>query len=287
MPLVVVAAIAAGGAVATGLIAATTVAMMGVGVSIAGRLTKSKELSQIGAGMSLGASVAGIGTSIFGGIDAAAGAGATAAAEAAGEVSQLEGLAGLDSTAGMSGATASLGESAANAGETTGLLGASDSIAQSAGMTDIASAPSTGTGILSAPATPAPLVATPSTGALDPNAVKAPWSPSTGATAADPFGMNTFGSGSIAPPAGTDQGSIAKWWGSLSDNTKQQVLGKAVGGLFDGWTEEQKRALERERLNLEKQKFDTSVSNANSQPKVAFKPFTPPTKGLLTPTPRT
>jgi len=44
MPIVAVAAVAAGAAVATGAIAASTVAMVGLATTVVGKITKSKEL---------------------------------------------------------------------------------------------------------------------------------------------------------------------------------------------------------------------------------------------------
>lgn len=288
MPFMAVAALAAG-AVATGTVAAATLAYVGIAGAVVARVTKSKELAQISAGLSLGAGIAGMAEGLFGGVDAAAGSvsGATAAAEAAGEVSQLEALAGLDSAAGLGGATAGLGDVAASAGETSGLLGASDSIAQSGGLIEpAASSASGGGGLLGATTTPTSLVATPTSasGPLDASAIKAPWTGGAGVTPSDPFGMNTFGTGAITPPAGTDSFSVSKWWGGLSEPMKSKVLqmgGQFAGSLFDGWSAEQKLALERERMNLEKSKFDTSQKNASAQPIVKFQNYTAPTTGLL------
>lgn len=278
MPVLAIAAVAAGAAVATGVIAASTMAMIGLATSVVGKITKSKELSQIGAGMSLGAGVA---SSVFG-TSAAAG---TAEAATANIGSVAESTPGID-------ATASIVDSSSAAG---GIADASNGVGQTAGMLDVSSNAAQGTDLTSAANTAAegstaaprgllsqsmsqPLSATPQSSlAADANSI-------TGGVG------QTIGAGSaILPPAATDSGSIASWWAKQTEPVKSRILqmgAQAAGGMFEGWTAEQKLALEREKMNLEKQRYDTSMSNSSSQPTVRFKPNMPANYGLLTATKR-
>lgn len=269
MPLLVVAAVAAGGAVAAGVVAAATVAYVGIGVSVVGRLTKSKELMQIGSGMSLGAGVASVASSVFG-TSAAAGTAGAATSAVENTISSAD-LAGIDAAAGgVGGAGAAMPSLAidAGAGVTGGLEGAG-AAAEAAGGTG---------GLLSStPQASAPLTATPQA-SLAPSAVQAP-----GAEIANAAGA----SGPIAPPVATDSNSISQWWAKQPEAVKNKILqvgGQAAGGLFDGWSAEQKLALERERLKLQQDKDALQTSNANAQPTVRFKPFSPATGGLLSST---
>lgn len=277
MPFMAVAAVAAGVGVATGVVAATTVAMIGIGATVVGKITKSKELMQIGAGLSLGAGVASVASGIFGGTSAAAG---TAEAATAGIGSAAESIPGIDAAAGLGEAAAGAGETASAldaassiSGNTGGLLGASDTIAQSGGLTDAASAvtgvadvaPAAGRGILNAP-----LAATPSAEFMAANP-----------GFAAPINAVPSASMALTPPP---PGGFAGWWKNLSAPMKDRILqmgAQAAGGMFEGWTAEQKLELERERLNLEKQKQDQSQKNASAQPIVRFQNVAPPTRGIL------
>lgn len=271
MPILAVAAIAAGAAVATGVVAATTVGLVGLATTVVGKVTKSKELLQIGSGMSLGAGIASVASSVFGGATAA-GAGA-AEAGAAGSVENTissADLAGIDSAAGGVG-----GAAAATPG-----LGIEEAVSGAAGATgglgEAAGAKSGGTGGLlgSSPQASFPLSNTPQA-SLSPDAAQVPGSSLAGVPGA---------TGPIAPPPATDANSISQWWSKQPESIKNRILqvgGQAAGGLFEGWSNEQKMALEREKLNLEKQKFNTAQSNASAQPVVRFAPYTPPSGGLL------
>lgn len=263
MPFLAVAAIASGAAVATGVVAASTMAMVGVGLSVVGKITKSKELMQIGGGIGLGAGVASLASSVFGAGEAAANTAGALDSAASGSV---ESLSAAESTS-------SLGDVAESISAASPVSGNIDSL--TAGVEGGATAPTGGGGLLTATAPPAQPVA--SVGPLDPNAAKAPWMTSP-TSATNPYGLDNFGISQIAPPPGTDSGSIAKWWASQPETTKTKILqvgGQAVGGLFDGWTQDQKMALEREKMNL-------TTQNASAQPKVAFQNYTPAkTPGLL------
>lgn len=266
MPVLAVAAVAAGAAVATGVVAASTVAMVGLATSVVGRVTKSKELMQIGSGMSVGAGIASIATSVFGGAEAAAGVAESAGTAGASAGSAAESVAGVSEAAGSLEGAASAIESAAEAG--------SAASAASGGLTSgLGEAATVGTGLLSS--TPQASQALSST----PQASMSP--------GVEGIGGTSFGSGaSVVPPPATDSFSIAKWWAGQSEATKNRILqvgGQAAGGLFEGWSQEQKLAFERERQNLLRDQYNTSKSNANAQPVVAFKPTPSYSGGLLTP----
>lgn len=269
MPFLAVAAVVAGGAVAAGAIAASTVAMIGLGASIVGMVTKSKELSQIGAGMSLGAGVAGIADSVFGGASTAAGtaeAGTSALTSGESAVGSAEGINAAAGSAGAAGTTdATLASTAAGSTEGLSSTGAASPVSGSTG------------GLLNAsPVTEAPLSATPQSSLM----------PGTSNIIGQSAANGAVGASVLTPPVATDSGSIFSWFAKQPESVKNKILqvgGQAAGGLFEGWSAEQKLAVERERLNLEKQKFDTQQSNASAQPRVAFQNYTPPTGGLLNP----
>ena len=89
------------------------------------------------------------------------------------------------------------------------------------------------------------------------------------------------GYGAVTPPADTSSSGIKSWWGNLSPKDKSLYLQTGaglIGGLYQGWTVEQKMAFERERAALAQQ-------NANAQPIVSFQPVanvaTRPIGGLL------
>lgn len=279
MPFLAVAAIVAGGMVATGVVAATTIAMIGIGVSVVGKVTKSKELSQIGAGMSLGAGVAGIAQSVFGGASTVAGT-----AEALAPVAGAENVAPVvDGVSSGAGTAEGAGGAMEAANTTPGMTGGLE------GTGEVASSTGSSGGLLN-PASDANLAlsATPQSSVPLSSTPQASMAPGTQDAIGQAAANGSTGA-SVLPPPATDSGSIVSWFSKQPEAIKNRILqmgGQAVGGLFDGWSAEQKAAIERERLNLEKQKFNTQQSNANAQPKVAFQGYTPPTGGLLNPSKR-
>lgn len=265
MPILAVAAVAVG-AIATTTIAASTVAMVGLATSVVGKVTKSKELMKLGAGLSLGAGVASVASSVFGG-SATLGAAEGAGGAGTGAGGAVEAAPGISESAGSLEGTAGSIESAANVG------GGSTAEGLTSGLGESAEA---GSGGLLSPSTAG-------------QSVGAPAMPGSEAGATAQGALNTAinsGAGALAPPTGTDSFSISKWWSGMSDATKNRLLqmgGQAAGGLFEGWTQEQKLAFEREKANLARDQYNTSMKNASAQPKVAFKPVSPITGGLLTP----
>jgi hypothetical protein len=267
MPIVVVAAIAAGGAVAAGVVAASTVVYAGIAASVVGRVTKSKELSSIGTGMTLGAGIASAASSIFG-AEGATAAGATGAgAGAEGAASGADGLAGAGVDAGA-GTLGGGSEAIAGAVDATGAGTAGLGEAASGGA-DLASgagaADSAGSDGLLNPAAKADALAS---------------APSAAGASVAPFESGFVGTDvALTPPPAT---GIQGWWAKLTPDTKAKLLSGAANSVMAGWDQSQKNAFEREKFNLPQQQYNTSVSNANAQPVVAFAPVK--SAGLLNPT---
>ena len=94
MPAAIIAAVAVG----AGAVAATTVAYIGLGITVAGMVTKNSTLTKIGAQIGLGAGVGAIATSFMGSAASAAASGAGSAASGAAEAA----ASGGSYTAGMS-----------------------------------------------------------------------------------------------------------------------------------------------------------------------------------------
>lgn len=260
MPVVVLGAVAAGAAVSVG-VAVSTVAMVGLGATVVGKITKSKELMQFGSGLGLGAGIASVATSVFGATSAAAGTAEAGSAALENTISSAD-LAGIDAAAG------GIGGSAPGALSISTAWDAPATAIEAAGSTS--GLPSTTGGLLgsssTAPAVPAQQAA------VDVSAPAAAPAPASGVNAP------------VAPPAGTDTNSIKQWWAKQPEGVKNKILqmgGSAVGGLFDGWSAEQKLALQREQQNLEKQKYETAMANGSAQPRVQFQPYKPAATGLL------
>lgn len=272
MPFLAVAAIVAGGAVAIGAVAASTVLYAGLAATVVGKITKSKELTQIGTGMTLGAGLASAATSIFGAAEGASAAGGAMTAENA-ALGGADGMGGVDAAAGTldaaSGAdAASSGIQAATSGSgvTEGLDAASKGVDAASG------AGQSGGGLLSPSSASAPLASTP--------APVASVAPATGSATAAPFESGFVGSDvALAPPPA---GGIQQWWAKLSPLDKAKMVSGGADAAMKYWDASQRNEFEREKFNLSQQQYNTSVSNANAQPKVAFKQYAP-TQGLLTP----
>jgi hypothetical protein len=253
MPFLAVAAIAGGAAVATGAVAASTMLYVGMAATVVGKLTKSKELAQIGAGLSLGTSIAGLAGGLFGTADT--GKAIIDGAEAAATGAGASGAAGAADAAGfMEGATAQADSwvqaASASVAPTQGLSSASSGLLNSTPQ-NFASAPSTFTNF------------------------------NTDVTqmgqAAENAGMATdvasaLKAAPIAAPGGTDPGTLASWWSKLPETTKNTILqtgGNMASKLFEGWSQEEIMAFQREKFNLEQMKYSQSVANANAQPTIA------------------
>lgn len=76
-------------------------------------------------------------------------------------------------------------------------------------------------------------------------------------------------SGSVAPPTDTSSSGIVDWYKKQPDAVKAAIVRggmSAVGGLFQGWTEEQKQALDRSKFALQQQQ----LANGSAQPTINF-----------------
>jgi hypothetical protein len=90
-------------------------------------------------------------------------------------------------------------------------------------------------------------------------------------------------SGALTPPTDTSPSGWTSWFNALPTDSKAivgagmvQAGGAAVGGLFNGWTEQQKLGLAQQQQNLIANQYSNSVINANAQPTVKFTPYSAP-----------
>lgn len=239
------AAIAAG--TATVATMATVASTVGIGLSVVGAITKNEDLMKIGKVLSIGGAVVGMGA----GIASAFGAAGEAAASTAVDMAIDPFAAGAPEVA-ASGASALEGATTsavndASAGLTSGLPSAGEMAGKASGL-------------LNAPPASQPPIK---------------YGEVNLGNFGQPMADQAFNAVSLRPPPATNPGAIKSWWGGLDENMKNRIVQggtQAVRGLFDGWTQEQKLALERERMNLDKDRYATSVANANAQPSIAFKP---------------
>lgn len=284
MPILAAVAVAGAATAATmavaGVALATAVTYVGVGMSVVGAVTKNKNFMKVGGVMGLAGGVmsaVGVGTEVAG---AAAAKGAETAIEAQ----------AFDAAMAEQGAA----EFAVTQADPYLAATGTGAAAPAAGAAEVAS--STMTSPVSMPPAPesmAPVPQTPQTGGLL-NATK------TAATAQPEMSINTGfeQAGKMAtpdpsmfsanmpnvtppPPSG-----ISGWWASQSQPQKDMWMKAAasgVGSMFQGWSEEQKLALQREIANQNQGNIDTRQNNLNAQPIVSFRPVGgyPQSTGLL------
>ena len=183
---------------------------------------------------------------LAGGVTSLAGSAMSAASVAEGVGSAAEGAAGVAESAG------GIGEAVTGAMDSG--VGFGDGAAQP---------PSQSTGLLGAPK---PINAAENLGS------------SVGESQQPSFSDARYGAQNA--PSDTSSTGIKEWFDKQDPRTKTAILqmgGKALEGVYSGWSQEQKSALERERYNL-------TQSNANAQPMVGFKPVAQqarPVGGLL------
>lgn len=286
MPPIAAAFAAIGGAMGAAAGTASVLAgvsAVGAGLSVVGKITGSKTLSKLGGVMSL---VGGVGSLVNSAIGAASGA--------AGAAGATEGVASLGETAGgWVSAEGGIGYAGGMAADTaSSLAGASEAL--TSGLGEIAADQ-----VAAEAATPLSEF-----GGVDPsftgqgNGLLNAAPMNQGLQSASQLADETFTEGGnyqggaqqgldnqflksdfgygAAPPSDTSSTGIKKWWDAQPEKVKSAIIQGglgAVGGMFDGWSAQQKLALEREKMNL-------ISRNANAQPVVAFKPVTKPT-GLL------
>jgi len=249
-------------AIAVGSVAAvaTAVAEVGIAMTVVGKVAGVKELTKVGQVLSVAGGVTSLAanaTSFF--ADAATNAVGDTASSAAGDAIKNVGSQAADTGAQTFGVDvpkvsdfASTTNQAVSSGSTGGVLNGSGGLsdaASTAGTNELSSMPQA-SGELSS----------------TPQASTAPGATNLGSSAI------SIG-GTIAPPADTSSGGIQKWWSGLDSRTKMQVLQTGAGvasGLFNGWSAEQRNALERDKLNLQQNQYNKQVSNAAYVPSITY-----------------
>ncbi len=253
---------------ATFAVIATAVAEVGIAMTVVGTITKSKELVKVGGFLSLAGGVASLGAAAVGAIGGEAAAGAA-----------------IGGAAGDAGIGAGMDAAAAEA-TNAAVAGGVDAAAGSAITTPIAAPVSVtngGAGLVGGSADAAASTAAPA--AADAGLSNVQSGVSTPDFLKD-FTVSADPAGSAADALSTTVSStkpglgqsVKDWYNGLSKseqsrigNTLLQMGGQAVGGLFSGWTADQKLQLEQQAQALNKQKFDTAATNGSAVPSIAFK----------------
>lgn len=292
MPILAAVAIAAGATaitVSAGVALATAVNYVGVGMSVVGAVTKNKNFTKVGAVMGLAGGVmniAGVGTTAAAEV-AATGAETAIEAEAFDAAMASQGAAELAVTqadpflaATGTGAAAPVASAASSAAEVASVANAPPFSAELEGMAQPAVANSGPSGLLNATQTPAmqqPAMA------VDVAAETAAKVPSFTNNVMSSNFMSNMPTGAATPPPAS---GISSWWSSKSVPEKEMWMKAAasgVGSMFQGWSEEQKLALQREIANQNQGNIDMKQANLNAQPTVQFRPVGgyPQRTGLL------
>lgn len=230
---------------ATVAMVATVVSVVGAGISVVGMLTGNKAMIKWGGILSLAGGVVGIAAGAIGG-GAAAGAeiGAIDASMAGTAVETGAGLTGAE----MVGSTPNLAEF----GATEGIVdGAASSASSSFTPPNITGTPETGLlGSSSAPSTE-----------IVPQQPAAP-----GNEAAQATGSSVGNTAKVNLPP---KGGIGQWWSDLPKDVQAKYVtqmvqtgGNAIGGLFQGWSEEQKMEFQQNQEQF-RQQMET---NRSAQP---------------------
>lgn len=280
---------------------ATAVMEVGIAMSVVGTVTKSKELTKIGGVLTMAGGVASLAIGVTGMVGATvAGEAGVAEGATAGAYSDVAGEKFAQSAAGnAAGAVSSTGlEAAGSAMQTYGVPDLGSGIADTLGgkLPDTAMSPIS-SGFDAKPQALAGLGDAP---ALSPQAAAPQVS---GTASAAPANNSSWlnpdisGNDMTARPLGGADPAIPKpsmfqnmkdWFKDLTPDAQSRIGaalvqggGMAVGGIFNGWSEEQKLALAQQGQDLTKQKFNVANANANANyaPTVAFKPVAP--KGLI------
>lgn len=239
---------------------ATAVAEVGIAMTVVGTVTKSRELTGLGKVLSVAGGV----TSLAAGAYAAFGTGAAAAGEGAAAAGAAEGAGGA--AAGSAETFAVNVPTAADFAPVTneGIVSGANAAGATSGVANAAPAAlpgDAGAGALSStPQASTPLSATPQASTPNPTA----------------FASGDVGAAAkVLPPVDTSQSGIARWWSGLDDKSKNTILqtgAGAVGGLFNGWSAEQRNALERDKLALSQAQYNKQVSNAAYVPSIRYQP---------------
>jgi hypothetical protein len=295
----VVSAVIAAVEIGSAALIATAVMEVGIAMTVVGTVTKSKELTKIGGVLSMAGGVASLAIGAAGALGGAAAAGEAGVAEGAavGAYSDVAGEQFAQAAAeNAAGTVASSGlEAAASGAQSFGISDPGGGFMDSMGgkMSDSVASP-----ISSGFDAKLPPVGGIDAPALAPQAAAPPVSGTASAAPVDNSSMlNADASGHdlVSQPLGGSDAAIPKpgmfedpkaWFKNLTPDAQSRVStallqagGQAVGGIFAGWSEEQKLALAQQSQDLLKQRVDTANTNASYVPTIAFKPVAP--KGLI------
>lgn len=277
MAIAAVAALASAGGVAAGLVTVSTLSMISAVVTVVGMATGNKELSQLGAGMGVGAAGAGIlglGSSAAGASTAAAaGESANVAADAVqgGVGGATEGLSATQQAAdtGLNG----LGDRAVSTVDITGQAGQAAPLATQTSQAADAAIQAQPSGLMAQPdsgiATPdAPI------GAQAPEGVTSPSSPADEfANETDKFARQQNSVGGT--PTGIQDS--ATFWSKFSNWTNQnktltsgimQLGGSALSGIAKSNEADRTYQLGQQKLAIQQQQ----LANGSAQPIINLKP---------------
>ena len=242
------------------------ISTVGAGLSVVGKVVGDNDLMKIGGIMGLAGGVTSLAGGAMGAASAAEGVasaaeGVAGAAEAAGGIGEAV-TGAMDSGVGFGEGAASMFDKVAQ-GATTGLDTVNNGMNSPNSFSDSRFASQQSNGLLGSSK---PINAAENIGS------------SVGESQQPAFSDARYGAQNA--PKDTSSTGIKDWFDKQDARTKTAILqmgGKALEGVYSGWSQEQKSALERERYNL-------TQSNANAQPTVGFKPVaqqTRPVGGLL------
>ena len=246
---------------------ATVVSVVGTGMSVVGAITGNKELTKIGGIMGLAGGVVSLASGALGAAGAAEGAAVDTSV--AGTATDALTGAGADLTGAASAANPDLatGDFVGSDWSNPALNNAPPTYPGSGPDPMSLSGSSSGQGVLNAqPQASTPLGSTP----------QASQAPGTQAPYGQGSSQTSLPSSLTAPPKVTGGGlwsDIKEWFSGLPKDQQGRVMsglletgGKALGGMFQGWSEEQKLALQQHALELQQQQWQTALNNASAQP---------------------
>lgn len=269
------AAIVGGAAVTAAAVAtiAAGVAAAGTVLTVVGKVTKSPQLMKIGKVMSIAGGITALGAGL---ISSVASAGTSAASAGASNVVPGAAADGL-----AAGAADAATGAATDAMVNQGVDSAVGSVAQAFPVDGGSALSGLGDAAGSA-ASSSPNLALSSV----PQASMAPVSGQAGMSLAPvEAGSSAIGniqtaSAAVAPSAAPGMLQRAgDWWAKLSPVEKAKITdnvmqmgGKAVGGMFEGWSADKRLEIEEEIRRENQKRYDTGQKNANFVPVIGFQP---------------
>jgi hypothetical protein len=237
MAIMAAAAIVGGGGVAAGLWTATTIAMVGIGATVVGMVTKNEKLTKIGAGLSLG----GAGAGMAGLGPAASNAPAGLAGEALGAAPETLAQAGAYVSPGEAASLAAQGIDASVGAAYTqpnySLVGGAQGAAGAPGLAG--GAPASAAGGLSPSVTSAPGLSAAGIGEASGISAWADVGAAGAATAPMPapwYAANSSYQGTTLQASGSWWDGLKKFWKDL-DSPGKLAVGQVGMGLVQGMGE--------------------------------------------------